>query len=107
MRVLRYANLGPDMNYRFVDTKWMAQEGFYRLFDLRPQVSFRFDCGKPYGEVVGTDPRQERGFSQGSPQPFGHLPQERVAARPAEALVDILESLQVDQSHSQPRLTSV
>jgi len=34
-------------------------------------------------------------------QPFGNLPQKRIAARPAETLVDVLEPLQVNnpQSH--------
>ena len=47
--------------------------------------------------MVRAHPRQQVGVPRVARQPLRHLPQQRVAGRPAEAVVDVLEPLQIDQ----------
>ncbi len=56
------------------------------------------------GELVAGQTRQGVGFRRGAPQALGHLPEQLVGDLMAEAVVEQLEAVQVDQQQGQPAL---
>jgi hypothetical protein len=55
------------------------------------------DPGDEHGELVAAEPGRHVAGLQAAPQPLGHHPQDLVAGGVAEAVVDGLEVVQVQQ----------
>ena len=77
----------------------MVQKSRNRFLEQPGHVGFVPQFRQHYGKLVRTHSRQQVGIPHVARQPLRHLPQEFVAGRPAEAVVDFLEPLQIDQEH--------
>ena len=60
------------------------------------------DLGDEHGELVAAEPGRQVVRLQAAPQPLGHHPQDLVAGGVAEAVVDGLEVVQVQQQQGRP-----
>ncbi|GJE72896.1 hypothetical protein CHKEEEPN_4457 [Methylorubrum podarium] len=61
------------------------------------------DAGE-HGELVAPEPRHHVVAAHMAPQPLGHRPQQVIADRVAEAVVDRLEPVEVEAEHGERRL---
>ncbi len=100
IRKYRYADLGGDAEHGVVQAERMVQKSIHRFLEKPRHVAI-LPYFRQYQRQNG--PHPIRASRLASPdvarQPLRHLPQERVAGRPAEAVVDVLEPLQIDQEH--------
>ena len=60
------------------------------------------DVGLDDGELVAADARDGVGFAHAAAQPAGHHPQQLVAGRMAERVVDVLELVEIETQHREP-----
>ena len=60
-----------------------------------------------HGELVAAEPRHRVRRTDGGRQPLRHLPQHAIAGRVAQAVVDRLEVVQVDEHHRHRRCRSL
>ncbi|MEA3221081.1 MAG: hypothetical protein OZX49_02200 [Immundisolibacter sp.] len=84
----------------------MRQKALNRMLQKPRRVALGLYLRQYHGEMVGTYPRQQVGIAGDAGHPLRHLFQKRVAGRLAEAVVDVLESLQIEQEHRQHVLSA-
>ena len=65
----------------------------------RPRVVDALDVLQQHHELVAAEPRQGVGLPQVATQPIGDADEQRVAHRVAEAVVHVLEAVQIDEEH--------
>ena len=77
----------------------MPQKRIHCSFQESRQFTSCFMSGKHHGEVIRAHACQLACVSEALRQPIRHLPQQRVAGGTAEAVVDVLETFQIDQTN--------
>ena len=77
----------------------MVHKRFHPFLEKPRHVASLLYFRQHRGKMVRTHSRQQAGVPCDALQPLGHLPQQRVATRLPEAVVDVLEALQIDQGH--------
>src|SRR4030095_2550534 len=90
------ADLGGDTEYRVIESKGVLYECSRHLVQDSRQAVPILQLREHHGEMMGADARCQAGVPQVAGQPLRHLPQQLVTGRLPEAVVDVLESLEVD-----------
>ena len=79
-----------------------AQDGRHPLAQ-GDRLALVGDLGDEHGELVAAEPGRQVARPQAAPEPLGHHPQDLVAGGVAEAVVDRLEVVQVQQEQGRGR----
>ncbi len=106
LRVRRDANAACDVQFMFADVEGSR----YRLENfLRNQGRFVFtpDFRQDQDEFVPTLAGYRVAFANAVGKAGGHLNQQRITNIVAEAVVDILEMVQIDEQYCQPAVMAM
>jgi hypothetical protein len=101
LRSIPVPDLGAYPKLGVTQLERMLRESFHRLLKKPSHVAILFHIRQHHRKPVRTHSRQQVGIPHIARQPPCHLPQKRVAGRPAEAVIDILEPFQIDQEQDE------
>src|SRR5436853_7068629 len=92
-----YPNAGTHVHRMPVDDKWLLEGGQDLLRDHLGGGEAR--RGQQHDKLVATQAGEDVRCTENAPEPWGDLAEQHVARRVTAAVVDLFESVEIEQQH--------